>query len=156
MIRKAREKSFDALRTALTVCQAISMAITVVLPLPVAIFHRQAEKRRVGLSVGVAIWSRNALDDALFGATSVSQMIVSTASIWQKKGVGPLNLWCRQCSSSRCVAAVTPTICRVAQGAPCVQVAPDRVDQRVFGVGLQIERRPGWPPPFSAMQGRGR
>ena len=38
-IRKAREKSLRIrLRTALTVCQAISIAMTVVLPLPVAIF----------------------------------------------------------------------------------------------------------------------
>ena len=37
-IRKAREKSFDSFRAAFTACQAISMAMTVVLPLPVAIF----------------------------------------------------------------------------------------------------------------------
>lgn len=38
MIRNAREKSFESLRAAFTACQAISIAMTVVLPLPVAIF----------------------------------------------------------------------------------------------------------------------
>ena len=79
-------------RTALTVCQAISMAITVVLPAPVAIFMREAQKFGVGLLVGSprmcpGYWRSG----ASFGATSVSQMTVSTASIWQKKGRTPSN-----------------------------------------------------------------
>jgi len=37
-IRKAREKSLESLRPAFTACPAINIAITVVLPLPVAIF----------------------------------------------------------------------------------------------------------------------
>ena len=41
------------------------------------------------------------------GATSVSQMAVSTASTWQKNGRMPLNWWCRQCWSSRAVSGVT-------------------------------------------------
>ena len=47
-IRKAREKSFESLRAAFTACQAISMAMTVVLPLPVAIFR--ARRKSSGLA----------------------------------------------------------------------------------------------------------
>ncbi len=42
------------------------------------------------------------------GATSVSQMTVSTASTWQKNGRIPPKSWCRQCLSSRAVSGVTP------------------------------------------------
>lgn len=67
-------------------CQAISIAITVVFPLPVAIFI--ASRNSVGLasSLSLAIWSSSPRVAARRGATSVSQIIVSTASIWQKKG----------------------------------------------------------------------
>ena len=69
-------------RTALMVCQAIIMAMTVVLPAPVASF------RAIRDSSGLASWltstsrSRTLLSAGLsLGATSVSQMRVSTASI---------------------------------------------------------------------------
>jgi len=68
-------------RTALTVCHAMIMAITVVLPAPVA----SLSARRI--SSGLASWlalsrcSRKALPVLPdFGATSVSQIAVSTAS----------------------------------------------------------------------------
>ena len=43
----------------------------------------------------------------LFGATSVNQMSVSTASTWQKNGRILLKRWCRQCWSSLAVSGVT-------------------------------------------------
>ena len=42
-----------------------------------------------------------------FGATSVSQIAVSAASIWQKNGRMLANLCCRQCWRSRAVSGVT-------------------------------------------------
>ena len=42
-----------------------------------------------------------------FGATSVSQISVSIASTWQKKGRSPLKWWLRQCCKSRAVSGVT-------------------------------------------------
>ena len=48
------------------------------------------------------------------GTTSVSQMAVSTASTWQKKGRMPLNR-CRQCWSRRAAAVV---FVELAQGDP--------------------------------------
>jgi hypothetical protein len=47
----------------------------------------QAKRLRVGLP----IWSGSPIDAARFGTTSVRQIMVSAASIWQKNGVGPLN-----------------------------------------------------------------
>ena len=41
------------------------------------------------------------------GATSVRQIVVSTASTCQKNGRSPLNLWYRQCWRSRVVSGVT-------------------------------------------------
>ncbi len=86
------------LRTALMVCQAMIMAMTVVFPAPVASFRA----RRI--SSGLASWLALARCSTkplpvfpILGATSVSQMIVSTASTWQKKGLMPLYGWCRQC-----------------------------------------------------------
>ncbi len=93
--------------TALTVCQAMSMAMTVVLPLPVAILQRDAG--RPGLAWSLAPrdvrgscrrWRRL--------ATSVSQISVSTASTWQKKGREPVKAGSRQCRSRRAVTGVTP------------------------------------------------
>ena len=77
-------------RTALTVCQAISIAMTVVLPAPVASFS--ARRNSSGLASLLA--RREVLEEALAvlrdcGATSVSQIAVSTASTWQKNGRTP-------------------------------------------------------------------
>ncbi len=80
------------LRTALTVCQAIIIAITVVLPAPVANFN--AMRNRSGLLLRLA---RSMSPTSFFvaavacGATSVNQIAVSTASIWQKNGRTSLN-----------------------------------------------------------------
>ena len=95
-------------RTALMVCQAINIAMTVVFPAPVA--NLSASRDRSGLASLLALtrWSRNPLPALpVRGATSVSQMAVSTASTWQKKGRMPLNRWCRQCWSRRAVSGVT-------------------------------------------------
>ena len=51
--RKPRVKfSLSERRTALIVCQAISIAMTVVLPAPVASFKRQTQEFGVRVSVG--------------------------------------------------------------------------------------------------------
>ena len=95
-------------RTALTVCQAISIAMTVVLPVPVA--SLRASRGRSGLASRLALarLSRKSLPARpACDATSVSQMAVSTASIWQKKGRMSLKRWCRQCRSRRAVSGVT-------------------------------------------------
>ncbi len=78
-------------RTAFTVCQAISIAITVVLPLPVAIFIASRSSSGFAWTLAPSMWSKNFLPRGPSpGATSVSQIIVSTASTWQKKGRGPV------------------------------------------------------------------
>ena len=74
-------------RTALMVCQAMIMAITVVLPAPVASFN--ASRLSPGFaSLWAALSSAKICSPTLpsCGATSVSQMMVSTASTWQKNG----------------------------------------------------------------------
>jgi len=79
-------------RTALTVCQAISIAMTVVFPTPVASFN--AMRNSSGFAslfaprMCVQIFAPAA---ARSEATSASQMAVSTASVWQKKGLRSLN-----------------------------------------------------------------
>ena len=85
-------------RIALIVCQAISIAMTVVLPAPVASLSARRFSPGFAASLASSRWSRNRRPAfPLFGATSVSQMTVSTASTWQKKGRMPWN-WCsRQC-----------------------------------------------------------
>ncbi len=69
-------------RTALTVCHAISMAMTVVLPAPVA--SLRARRKSSGFASLLAFFkcSRNWLPVLpSLGATSVNQMAISTASI---------------------------------------------------------------------------
>ena len=74
-------------RTALIVCQAISIAMTVVFPDPVAIFSARRESSGLASLLALASRSRTALSRFPdFGATSESQITVSTASTWQKKG----------------------------------------------------------------------
>ncbi len=95
-------------RTALIVCQAISIAITVVLPVPVAIFSA----RRISSGFASLLAFPRCLRKPFsllpdFGATSVSQMAVSIASTWQKNGRISLNLWWRQCWIRRAVSGVT-------------------------------------------------
>ena len=95
-------------RTALTVCQAISIAITVVLPAPVA--SLSASRARPGLACSFASCSRSMNprpSRPAPAATSVSQITVSTASTWQKNGRRSLNWWWRQCWSRRAVSGVT-------------------------------------------------
>ena len=80
--RKPREKVFELpLRAALIACQAISIAMTVVLPAPVASFS--ATRNRSGLAPAFAWRSQSRKRRPrvpVLGATSASQMAVSTAS----------------------------------------------------------------------------
>jgi hypothetical protein len=95
-------------RTAFTVCQAISMAMTVVLPAPVASLSASRTSSGLACSLPPLMWAQNlATRGPILGATSVSQMAVSTASIWQKNGRMPPNLWWRQCFRRRAVSGVT-------------------------------------------------
>ena len=85
--RKPRVKRrLPGRRTALIVCQAMSIAMTVVLPAPVASFRARRERPGLASSLERWRWSRSLLPCLSFGATSVSQMAISTASTWQKKG----------------------------------------------------------------------
>ena len=78
-------------RTALIVCQAMIIAMTVVLPAPVANLRARRERPGLACSLAALRWSRKRRPSRpILGATSVSQMIVSTASTWQKKGRKPL------------------------------------------------------------------
>ena len=75
--------------TALTVCQAISIAIRVVLPAPVASFSAGTHE----LGIGVAVRGGEMVEDSLralagWGATSVSQMVVSTPRPGRRMGGG--------------------------------------------------------------------
>ena len=79
-------------RTALIVCQAMSMAMTVVLPAPVASFSASRISSGLASLLAAARWSSSRLPLLDCGATSVSQIAVSTASTWQKNGRTPLNL----------------------------------------------------------------
>lgn len=67
-------------RTALMVCQAMSMAITVVLPAPVANFKARRISSGLASLFALVRCSRNRLPAFDCGATSVSQIAVSTAS----------------------------------------------------------------------------
>lgn len=109
--RKPRENCFEfEWRTAFTVCQAISIAMTVVLPAPVASFRARRSSSGFAPSFAPLRCAQNLpTRGPSFGATSVSQIAVSTASIWQKKGRTPCHSIAgrRQCFSSRPVSGVT-------------------------------------------------
>ena len=75
------------LRTALIVCHAMSMAMTVVLPVPVAILRAIRERPGLASSLACFMCCKRSRPGFEWRATSVSQMAVSTASIWQKKGL---------------------------------------------------------------------
>ena len=95
-------------RTALMVCQAMSMAMTVVLPAPVASLSASRESPRLACSFVALRRSRKSRPSLPGrGATSVSQMTASAASIWQKNGRMSANGWLRQCFRSRAVSGVT-------------------------------------------------
>lgn len=84
--------AFGLTYSALTVCQAISIAITVVLPAPVASFSAKRISSGLASLLAFAICSSIATPDfPILGATSVNQIAVSTASIWQKNGRIPAN-----------------------------------------------------------------
>ncbi len=82
-------------------CQAITMAITIVLPDPVAIFEHNLKKSPPSPGISTPCFSA--------GDASASQMRVSIASSWQKKKRRPSR--CSgscQCSKRRLVMPVTP------------------------------------------------
>jgi hypothetical protein len=95
-------------RTAFTVCHAMIIAITVVLPAPVASFSASRFSSGLASRLAEARCSRNALPCLTPGATSVSQMAVSMASTWQKNGRTLLKACWRQCWRRRAVSGVTP------------------------------------------------
>ena len=78
-------------RTAFTVCHAISMAMTVVFPEPVAIFMARRKSSGLASAFAACRWFQMWAYCFRPRATSVSQMIVSAASTWQKKGRTPSN-----------------------------------------------------------------
>jgi hypothetical protein len=95
-------------RVALTVCHAINIAITVVFPAPVA--NLSASRKSSGFASAFAFlrYSINRVPILpILGATSASQIAVSTASTWQKNGRMSVNGYVRQCFSSRSVSGVT-------------------------------------------------
>ena len=95
-------------RTALMVCQATTIAMTVVLPAPVASFR--ASRASPGFASSLAALRSSRIfrsSRPSCGATSVSQMRVSTASTWQKNGRMSPKWWLRQCRRSRAVSGVT-------------------------------------------------
>ncbi len=73
-------------RTALIVCHAISMAMTVVLPAPVASFNASLVNPGLASLLAFARCSRKPFPALVLEATSVSQIAVSAASTWQKNG----------------------------------------------------------------------
>src|ERR1700704_967751 len=86
-IRNAREKrSEPGVRTALSVCQAMIIAMTVVLPAPVAIFKAMRNNSGLASALAASIERHRLAYCRLLRATSVSQINVSIASIWQKNG----------------------------------------------------------------------
>ena len=90
MIRNPFVKIFDAAeRAALTAAQAISIAITVVLPAPVASFSAIRKISGLASRFDSSKWRKMPVYGRRPRATSLSQIAFSTASIWQKNGRGP-------------------------------------------------------------------
>ncbi len=91
-IRKPRvNRLLWGLRTALTVCQAMSIAMTVVFPVPVASLRAIRQISGFADSFPASMYRRYRCPFLVCGATSVSQIAVSTASTWQKNGRIALN-----------------------------------------------------------------
>lgn len=89
------------LATLFRTCQAMTKAMTMVLPEPVAILQHWQMYSPPSPRISIPIRS--------VGAASVSQMSVSTASSWQKKKRRRSKFsGSVQCSSSRLVMLVTP------------------------------------------------
>ncbi len=103
----------------------------------------QGETQQFG--VGVVVGGGQVFEESLavlrLGATSVSQMAVSTASTWQKNGRTPVKLWWRQCWSRRAVSGVTCHSLGLGH-ARQVHVAAHFVDDRGGVVLLLLGRKP--------------
>jgi hypothetical protein len=84
-------------RTALIVCQAMNIAISVVLPVPVASLRDTRLNSELASLLAETRLLRMRFPFFELDATSVSQIRVSIASTWQKKGRMPMKLWCLQC-----------------------------------------------------------
>jgi hypothetical protein len=65
----------------------------VVFPAPVASFSARRERPGFASWLAPSSFSRKFFPVFEFGATSVNQIAVSTASTWQKKGRTPVNRW---------------------------------------------------------------
>ena len=130
-------------RTALTVCHAMSMAMTVVLPAPVASFSATRCRPGFARSFADRRRSRKRRPVADLGATSVSQIAVSTASTWQKKGRMPAVEWWRQWCRRRAGLRRDLPLVRW-QLAPSIDDPPQVVDDRrrvvLLPVGLKLLR----------------
>ena len=124
------------------VCQAIIIAMTVVLPAPVASFSARRSSSGLASALAFRMCSQNFVRARPFsGATSVSQIAVSTASIWQKNGLTPWKPSVRQCFRRRAVSGVTSHCSGLRQVAPRLDVGPDFVDDRRRIVFLLLEER---------------
>ncbi len=108
--KKASVNIFDCGRRALLIaCHAISIAMTVVLPAPVASFRARRNRPGFEPSLCCRKYSRCLAWTGFFGATSVNQISVSAASTWQKNS-GRSRSVARQCFSKRAVSYVTPQL----------------------------------------------
>lgn len=148
--RKPREKVLLlGWRAELTVCHAINIAMTVVLPAPVANFRARRSNSGLACSLAPLMWSQNRCPFLpSLGATSVSQMAVSTASTWQKKGRTPFHSLTgrRQCWSKRAVSGVTSQslgLDKARQDSTCCRIS------LMIGVGLYSCSAVDRPSPLS-------
>ena len=89
------------------VCHAISMAMTVVLPAPVASLRASRERSGFASREASSKCCSSSRPALVRWATSVNHTTVSAASTWQKKGRTPLNRCDRQWRRIRAVSGVT-------------------------------------------------
>ena len=117
--------------TALIVCQAMSIAMTVVLPAPVA--SLRASRASPGLYCSVVASSRSRISRSprpSRGATSVSQMTVSAASTWQKNGADATELVEAPVLQQPNRLGGHMPIGRVGQPPPAVDMPPKHINGR--------------------------
>ena len=156
-IRKPREKGLLlGWRTALTVCQAISIAMTVVLPAPVASFRARRSSSGLACSLAPSTCAQNLLRRACRASARPrsARSTVSTASTWQKNGRMLWNGWWRQCCSSRAVSGVTCHWSGLGRSRQRFDVLADLVDDRgrvvlllLGGEAVAAARAPARPDP---------
>ena len=121
------------------------MAITRVFPVPVAILIARRKIPRFRLSLMLRILSRIDRDEGLSGATSASQIRVSSASTCAKNGRGSEAELLQYSSSSRLTYAMNAGICAFAPG---FDMPADLVDafvdvQSIGGLGAVLRSARG-------------